>query len=53
MKELGREIKVIRADIMRWEVTPNQYLPGEVIIAARGKATLIVEESVHKEKLGN
>ena len=28
MKNLGRENHVIGADTMRWEVTPNQHLPG-------------------------
>ena len=54
MKTLGREMHVIGADTMRWEVTPNQRLPGGVMIALRGRAKSVMEdESVHKGKLGN
>ena len=54
MKELGRETIVVGSDTQRWEVTPNQYLPGGVVTAMRGKAkSIMIEESVHRGAVRN
>ena len=35
---------VIGADTMRWEVMPNQHLPGGVVISLRGRARSVMED---------
>ena len=54
MKELGRETIVMGADTQRWEVTPNQYLPGGIVTAIRGREkSIMIEESVYRGAVGN
>ena len=54
IKRLGRESMICAADSTRWTNAPNNYLPGGVLSAFKGKIrSLVNENEVVKSKLGN
>ena len=54
MKILGREAKIFGNDSNQWDVTRNDYLPGEIISIFLGKRrVLIKDDKVTKGRMGN
>ena len=54
LKQLGREILIIGADSIQWNINKNEYLPGGLLSAFLGKSrALVKEQEIFKSKLGN